>query len=473
VTFLDFYHLREQPFGVTPDPAYLYPSQTHCEALAALSSGLEADRGFMALIAEPGMGKTTLLYQLLDQWRESARIVFLFQTQCDSRELFRYVLGELGIDAEQMGLAAMHHKLNQILFKEMLAGKRFILVVDEAQNLDESVLETVRLLSNFETPHAKLLQIVLAGQTQLTEKLALPRLAQLRQRISVMSHLAPLTVTDTIGYVEHRLKVAGYRGEPLFTADALQLIARRSRGIPRNINNNCYNSLSLAHASGCTQVSYEIAHQAVKQIENESTAPQLPVVAAREANPVAISEPRPAIPSPGRPASELTYAPSGRFSFARWAFGAAFVSILCFGSWYWFRFYPRSAESRQDLQGSSAPLSSSYPSEVALRNGSSAREDIGSGQILTVVAKPEQTLKEISLLYAGHFDPQMLEDIRMLNPELKDADHIAAGQLIRLPLPPGTLREEYDTSDATSAVRDGPSESTFAKVRAFLGGKKW
>ena len=106
MSFLDFYHLREQPFGVTPDPAYLYPSQTHREALASLSAGIKEDRGFMALIAEPGMGKTTLLYQLLEEWRNSARTVFLFQTQCDSREFFRYVLGELGIDAEQLGLAA-------------------------------------------------------------------------------------------------------------------------------------------------------------------------------------------------------------------------------------------------------------------------------------------------------------------------------------------------------------------------------
>jgi general secretion pathway protein A len=162
--FLDFYRLREQPFGVAPNSAYLYPSKTHREALAELSSGLEADRGFMALIAKPGMGKTTLLNQLLDEWRDSARTVFLFQTQCDSREFLRYVLCELGVDAEQMGLVVMHHQLNKVLFDEMLAGKRFVLAVDEAQNLSESVLETVRLLSNFETQHTKLLQIVLAGQ---------------------------------------------------------------------------------------------------------------------------------------------------------------------------------------------------------------------------------------------------------------------------------------------------------------------
>ena len=172
--YLDFFGLRELPFGVTPDPAFLYLSQTHREALEALRSDLVTDRGFMALVGEPGLGKTTLLHELLDEWRETSRVVFLFQTQGDSRELFRYLLAELGIDAESMGLVAMHRKLNDILFQEMLAGRRFILIIDEAQNLDDSVLETIRLLSNFETEHAKLLNIVIAGQTQLADKLNTP-----------------------------------------------------------------------------------------------------------------------------------------------------------------------------------------------------------------------------------------------------------------------------------------------------------
>ena len=172
--YLDFFGLREQPFGVAPDPAYLYLSQTHREVLEVLQSDLMTDRGFMALVGEPGLGKTTLLYKLLDEWSEASRVVFLFQTQCDSRDFFRFLLAELGVDTEPMGLVAMHHKLNHILFQEMLAGRRFILIVDEAQNLDDSVLETVRLLSNFETEHAKLLNIVLAGQSQLADKLAAP-----------------------------------------------------------------------------------------------------------------------------------------------------------------------------------------------------------------------------------------------------------------------------------------------------------
>ena len=165
--FLDFYNLREQPFSDTPDPRYAYFSRTHREALASLFYGIETGRGFLALIAEPGMGKTTLLFQLLEHLRSSVRTAFLFQTQCDSRELLRYLLADLGIDAREKDLAWMHEQLKEVLVGEASAGKRLVVFIDEAQNLEDPVLETVRLLSDFETPHAKLMQIVLAGQTEL------------------------------------------------------------------------------------------------------------------------------------------------------------------------------------------------------------------------------------------------------------------------------------------------------------------
>ena len=129
-----------------------------------------------------------------------------------SREFFEYLLSELGVDASGMGLVAMHNKLNEMLFAEMLAGRRFVLIVDEAQNLDDGVLETIRLLSNFETSNTKLLQIVLAGQPQLAEKLNHPRLAQLLQRLTVVQHLEALTPEESARYVRHRLKIGGNSG---------------------------------------------------------------------------------------------------------------------------------------------------------------------------------------------------------------------------------------------------------------------
>jgi general secretion pathway protein A len=247
---LDYYGLREQPFGVTPNPRYLYLSPSHREALASLVYGIESGRGFLALIAAPGMGKTTLLFQLLEQLGSKAKTVFLFQTQCGSHDFLRSLMSDLGMRPEEEDQVVLQARLNEILIEELKARRKFVLVVDEAQNLDESALEFVRMLSNFETSRDKLMHIVLAGQPQLAEKLARPSLAQLRQRISMLIRLRPLGAAETAAYVEHRLRVAGYEGPPLFSGGALNAVASLSGGIPRNINNICFNALSLGYASG-------------------------------------------------------------------------------------------------------------------------------------------------------------------------------------------------------------------------------
>src|SRR5271154_6775505 len=195
--YLNFYGLREQPFGVTPDPRYLYLSAAHKEAFASLYYGIEANRGFLGLIAKPGMGKTTILFHLLEKFRHRARTAFLFQTQCSSREFMRFLLAEVGIESQGKDFVQMHEEFNRCLIQEARAGRRFIVVIDEAQNLDASVLETVRLLSDFETPQAKLLQIILVGQPTLADKLASPQLTQLRQRITSLSGLNPLSAYET------------------------------------------------------------------------------------------------------------------------------------------------------------------------------------------------------------------------------------------------------------------------------------
>jgi N-acetylmuramoyl-L-alanine amidase/type II secretory pathway predicted ATPase ExeA len=306
--FLEFFNLRQQPFGVTPDPAYLFPSLTHCEALDALTTGILDGRGFLALIAEPGMGKTTLLYQVLEGMRDKARGAYLFQTQCDSREFFQYLLSELGVDSSGMGLVAMHTKLNEMLFAEMLAGKRFVLIVDEAQNLDDSVLETIRLLSNFETSNTKLLQIVLAGQPQLAAKLAQPNHSQLLQRITVVQHLEPFLPDETAAYIRHRVKIGGNQEDELFNQDALALVAAQSRGVPRNINRICYNALLVAHAQGARKVTPEIVEEASRKLDilapgKPEPVPALPPPEAPAANTVAQAAAAGSAPTP------LTYQP--------------------------------------------------------------------------------------------------------------------------------------------------------------------
>jgi general secretion pathway protein A len=267
---LTFYGLPQQPFDVTPDPAYLYSSPSHREALSSLKEGIEHFRGFMVLVAEPGMGKTTVLHKLMEELTESARVVFLFQTQCSSRELLCFILNELEVDHAGMDVVAMHRALNQALLEEMLRGRRFVLVVDEAQNLQEPVLETIRLLSDFETTHSKLIQIVLAGQPQLADTLMRPSLVQLRQRIGVLSNLKSLSAAETSEYIEYRLRSSGWTGDLLFTSDALAQIAETSGGVPRSINHLCFNAMLAAFHRGLEVIDAEIVKEVAEKLNLES-----------------------------------------------------------------------------------------------------------------------------------------------------------------------------------------------------------
>jgi TonB family protein len=314
--FLNFYNLREQPFGVTPDPRFLCLTKTHREALASLWYGVNTDRGFLTLVAKPGMGKTSLLFRLLEHLGNSAHTAFLFQTQCTSRELFRYLLTDLGVPDAGDDLVQMHTRLNEILVQNAQAGKRTMLVIDEAQNLDPEVLETVRLLSDFETPKSKLMQIILAGQPQFAEKLALPSLTQLNQRVSIFSQLTPLDGAETQQYIDHRLHVAGYAGGRLFTPEAMNLIAEASQGTPRDINNICFNALSLGCASKCKPIDEGVVREVISDMKVNSFAPTAPVETAAQVQPVQVQpvQVQPVhveIPPPVRPATVTPVAAHG------------------------------------------------------------------------------------------------------------------------------------------------------------------
>ena len=265
---LQYFKLREQPFGMTPDPRYLYSSGTHREALASLLYGLESGAGFVTLTAMPGMGKTTLLFEVLRRLQDKTRTVFLFQSISDPVELLRAILIDLDVADVRGSAVELQAKLNEVLKDEVARGKRLVLVIDEAQNLDEPTLEAVRMLSNFETSREKLVQIILAGQLQLAEKLASPQLLQLRQRVAIYAHLKPLTLTETASYIQHRLKIAGLEGnESIFTPAAQLAIAKESHGIPRNINNLCFNALSLGYALSSKTIDVDMIREIVSDLD--------------------------------------------------------------------------------------------------------------------------------------------------------------------------------------------------------------
>jgi general secretion pathway protein A len=279
-TMLLHFGFQEDPFRVNPDARYMFPSKTHLEALAALESGFYGNRGFIAMIAPPGMGKTTLLYRFLEDTRQTARSIFLFDidADCEPRDFVAYILRDFGITPAKSS-SEMHQQLGDALVQETEAGRKCVVVIDEAQNLSDAVLERVRLLTNFETSQGKLLQIILSGQPQLTDKLLQASLVQLRQRVSTICRLDLLTPEETVDYVDYRLKQAGYDGGPLFTEDALKLIAETSLGTPRIINNLCYNALSLC----CTKQSKQVdADMVAKVVANLQLFPNLNLTDAVE-----------------------------------------------------------------------------------------------------------------------------------------------------------------------------------------------
>lgn len=285
--FLEHFRLLEQPFGVTPDPRYLFPSAGHREALASLVYGIESALGFGTLIAQPGMGKTTLLFHIMEQYRRSARTAFIFNTQCDSSDLLRSLLSELDDQPVPEQTFQIHERFKQILSRELQAQRRVIVVIDEAQNLGEMVMETIRLLSNFESADSKLLHIILAGQPELAAKLGRPELSQLQQRIPILAHLPQLSSDETFSYIAHRLQIAGYRGKPLFTSQSMAGVAQLSRGIPREINRICFNCLSLAYASSKTVVDLAVVDEVaadlglnghvIKEMEKDAEVQDPPV----------------------------------------------------------------------------------------------------------------------------------------------------------------------------------------------------
>jgi len=262
--------LRENPFGGTPDPRFLFHSETHREALASLINGIDCEFGFQVLVAQPGMGKTTLLFNFLERFRDVAHTAFLFQPQLEPHELLQSLLLELGVVSDDKSVRKLSEQINQVVSHAAQEHKRVIVVVDEAQNLDFAVLETLRQLSNFETARAKLMQIVLAGQPELVKKLAAPEQEQLRQRISTIGRLSPLTYNETRAYINHRLRTAGYKGSELFTLGAARHIWESGKGVPRKINTLCFNAMLLGFAAHAKSIDESILDEAARDLDMTS-----------------------------------------------------------------------------------------------------------------------------------------------------------------------------------------------------------
>ncbi len=277
--YTHFYGLREKPFSLSPDPRYLFLSESHREALAHLLYGIEQGEGFIAITGEVGTGKTTLCRTLLERIEPGTEIAFIFNPQLSGLELLQAIAAELGLETEGQSRRELTEQLNRFLLAKRREGRRVLLLIDEVQAFERDALEQVRLLSNLETNTFKLLQIVLIGQPEFDAMLEAPDLRQLRQRIAVRWRLAPLDVGETREYVRHRLKVAAGRPCDLFSELAVREIHRHSRGIPRLINLLCDRALLAGYAAG----THEIGLGLVTQVEREiSGRPARPPRSARD-----------------------------------------------------------------------------------------------------------------------------------------------------------------------------------------------
>ena len=248
--YSSYFGLREAPFNITPDPSFLYQSESHREGLAQLTYGINARRGFIVLTGEVGTGKTTLIQTLLHQLGEGTHTALIFSAITHPLDLLRYVCEEFRLVEPLREAKDVHDHislLNEFLLQKYRDGENAALIIDEAQNLSAEVLESVRLLSNFETTKDKLLQILLVGQPELNERLNTPQLRQLKQRVTLRHHLRPLSLAECQDYILNRLKYAG-GNSGVFTAKAMEAVYQYSGGIPRLINVICDNAMINAYA---------------------------------------------------------------------------------------------------------------------------------------------------------------------------------------------------------------------------------
>ena len=265
--YREFFGLKAKPFNVTSDPDFLYLSRIHKEAFAHLLYGIKERKGFVAITGEVGAGKTTLCRALLNHLDRDTKSAFVFNSTLPELQLFQAILEDFGIPVERRNKVSMLRQFNNFLLDELSKGNNVILVIDEAQNLTLPMLEEIRMLSNLETDKEKLFQIILVGQPELNDTLNSAEMKQLKQRVAVRFHIAPLPKDEIGRYIYHRLAVAGSNGQIRFPPDAINSIYRFSGGIPRIINMICDKALLAAYVMETKDITLPIVERSIRELE--------------------------------------------------------------------------------------------------------------------------------------------------------------------------------------------------------------
>lgn len=265
--YLDYYGLSEPPFDITPNPRFLFYSAKHREAYNHLLYGIRERKGFIQLTGEVGAGKTTLCRAMLEQLDPRYATALILNPVMSPQEMMKAIALEFGLPVNGLDRLEILSVINQFLLQQVEAGKETVLIIDEAQDLTDELLEQIRLLSNLETDNRKLLQIVLMGQPELRDRLNNPRLRQLRQRITVRYHLLPLSRHEVNQYVQHRLHLCGGNGIPSFTRAALWRVYHYTQGIPRLVNALCDKALMAGFVQQRGSIDFRLINRAIRELE--------------------------------------------------------------------------------------------------------------------------------------------------------------------------------------------------------------
>jgi general secretion pathway protein A len=438
-----YFGFRESPFSVTPDPRFFYTNPHYLEAFAALSYGIEAKKGFIVITGEVGTGKTTLLRRLLRNLADTVHSVFVFNSCLSFPELLQLTLQDLGLTSKDQSKVAMLVELNDYLIKQLNQGHTVTMLIDEAQNLSDEVLENLRLLSNLETDQEKLIQIVLMGQPELHSKLAQPHLRQLKQRVAVQCRLNPLLDNEVRPYIDSRLMAAGYEGKDLFHSDAIERIAYHSKGIPRVINIICDNALLSAYAESQRRVYADKIDRVARDLELplNPTVTEIRDVPALLAPKVKEETSLPQVPNelPRHFATRLMRAGAGTF----FVMFLLIAIALVIDSRKVFSLAGRGLDSLRHNLNWVVPVSQSQ----ALPQ--KPRAEVGSKrQYQRITIQPGSTIQKIAGETYGSSAVLGMDLIKEFNPKIQNLNRVMPGQeLLLVPLSEETLlREQSDGS---------------------------
>ena len=511
--YTDHFGFRERPFDITIDPHFFFTNPAHEEAYAALLYGVRERRGCIVLIGEAGTGKTTVLRRLMDNLDDSIRLAFFDKTTLTFDELLDFICQAFNLPVKTGRRLEKIQGLNEFLLVTQQKGGTGVLIIDEAQNLADEMLENLRLLSNFEAANEKLLQIILVGQPELEKKLERPELRQLKQRIVVRCQLDHLKPQDVGSFIHHRLRVAGCEREDLFTTGAIRRVALYSNGLPRLVNTLCDNALLSAYGAHLSTVSAEIVEDAARDLRLVGGLSALTAPPRRQSSEIlSVRQRIETETSPTEPLLAPRPFPSSAFPLwtrqVLWGVGVALLSGLLLlrfedvSTFVHFTLtrigavdsspFPPAAAQRQEEENrasspavSPPPIPSTPPASLPGPGEAFVKEapqplvaqpavSLPSSNTLMSEWKGERvtigrgdTISEIATKMYGSQNILAFDLIKELNPHIKDLDRLAIGEQVWFPaLVRETLLRQQDDGSYRLILGAFASEGDAARVAA-------